>query len=75
MADLGLPLEEFGLHSLRAGGATAAANVKVPDWCFKMHEKWKSENAKNGHIKDNFESRLEVLGEYIAFFVGPMQLY
>jgi len=29
---------DFGLHSLRAGGATAAANAKVPDRLFKRHK-------------------------------------
>ena len=38
IANLGLPPEEFGLHSLRAGGATAAANAKVPDRCFEARE-------------------------------------
>ena len=27
----------FGMHSLRAGGATAAANAGVPDRLFKRH--------------------------------------
>ena len=31
LADLGFSPNEFGLHSLRVGGATAAANAKVPD--------------------------------------------
>ena len=31
LADLGFSPNEFGLHSLRAGGATVAANAKVPD--------------------------------------------
>ena len=66
---LGLPPGEFGLHSLRAGGATAAANAKVLDRCFKRHGRWKSENAKDGSIKDSIESRLEVsksLGLYLV---------
>ena len=42
---LGFPAREFGLHSLRAGGATAAANAKVPDRLFKRHGRWKSESA------------------------------
>ena len=69
IADLGLPPEEFGLHSLRAGGATAAANAKVPDRCFKRHGRWRSENAKDGYIKDDIESRLGVsksLGLYLG---------
>ena len=60
VADLGLPPSNFGLHSLRAGGATAAANAKVPDRLFKRHGRWKSENAKDGYVKDHVQSRLEV---------------
>ena len=44
---LGYPAEKFGLHSLRAGGATAAANADVPDRLFKRHGRWKSKNAKD----------------------------
>ena len=42
IADLGFPAQEFGLHSLRSGGATAAANADVPDRIFKRHA-WKVE--------------------------------
>ena len=69
LADLGFPPNEFGLHSLRAGGATAAANAKVPDRMFKRHGRWKSENAKDGYVKDDVEGRLEVsksLGLYLG---------
>ena len=68
LAALGFPAGDFGLHSLRAGGATAAANAKVPYRCFKRHGRWRSENAKDGYVKDNLESRLEVsrnLGLYL----------
>ena len=34
---LGYNPTDFGLHSLRAGGATMAANVGVPDRLFKRH--------------------------------------
>ena len=34
---LGWDLDLFGMHSLRAGGATAAANAGVPDRLFKRH--------------------------------------
>ena len=54
------PAREFGLHSLRAGGATAAANSKVPDRCFKRHGRWRSENAKDSYVKDTLESGLEI---------------
>ena len=33
----------FGLQSLRAGSATAAANNGVPDRLFKRHGYWKSD--------------------------------
>lgn len=57
LAELGYPSEEIGLHSLRAGGASVAANAGVP---FKKHGRWKSENAKDGYIEDSLESRLSV---------------
>ena len=34
---LGFPSGDFGLHSLWAGSASAAANAKVPDHLFKWH--------------------------------------
>ena len=73
LADLGFPPDEFGLHSLRAGGATAAANAKVPDRMFKRHGRWKSETAKDGYVKDDVKSRLEVsksLGLYLNTMYG-----
>ena len=60
IADLGLPPCNFGLHSLRSGGATAAAGAKVPDRLFKRHGRWKSENAKDGYVKDEIQTRLTV---------------
>ena len=60
IADLGLPPSNFGLHSLRAGGATAAANAKVPDRLFKRYSCWKLETTKDGYVKDHVRSRLEV---------------
>ena len=69
---------DFGLHSLRAGGATAAANAGVPDHLFKHHGRWKSENAKDGYVKDDAASRLGVsksLGLYLlhySFLCYPM---
>ena len=37
LGELGLDASKFGLHSLRAGGATAAANAGVADRLFKRH--------------------------------------
>ena len=63
---------------MRSGGATAAANAKVLDRIFKRHGHWKSENAKDGYVKDSLESRLVVsknIGLYLlltvtAFFLA-----
>ena len=47
---IGLPKEDYGLHSLRAGGASAAANAQVSE----------SDEAKDGYIKDNIQSLLSL---------------
>ena len=57
---IGLPRNKFGLHSLRSGGATSAANIGVKDRLFKKHGRWKSEKAKDGYIKHNIGELLHV---------------
>lgn len=57
---VGLKRTDYGLHSLRAGGASAAANANINDRLFKRHGRWKSEKAKDGYIKDNVDSLLSV---------------
>ena len=49
-----------GLHSLRAGGVSAAANAGINDRCWKSHGRWKSETSKDGYATDSLERRLEV---------------
>lgn len=53
-------VSEFSLHSLRSGGASAAANNGVRDRLFKRHGRWKSEKIKDGYVKDNIHSLLSV---------------
>lgn len=60
LAAINLDTKRFGLHSLRSGGASAAANAGVPDRMFKRHGRWCSENAKDGYIKDSLAERLQV---------------
>ena len=60
LSQLGFDPKLFGLHSLRAGGATAAANAGVADRLFKRHGRWCSETAKDGYIKDSVQSLLSV---------------
>ena len=50
----------IGLHSLRAGGATEAANSQVNERCWKRHGRWKSDSAKDGYVADSLDKRLEV---------------
>ena len=59
LAAIGRNKKQFGLHSLRSGGASAAANAGVPDRFFKRHGRW-SENAKDGYVKDSLDERLKL---------------
>jgi len=55
-----IDVTKIRVHSLRAGGATSTANAGIPDRLFKCHGRWASENAKDGYVKDDFNSRLSV---------------
>ena len=57
---IGLETKKLGLHSLRAGGATAAARQGVSDRLFQRHGRWASEGCKNLYIQDDLESMLSV---------------
>ena len=57
---VGLEKRKFGLHSLRSGGATAAAAAGIDDRLFKKHGRWKSDKAKDGYVKENIDVRLSV---------------
>ena len=47
-------------HSLRAGGASAAAENGVPDRQISKHGRWKSDSARNGYILDSVRNRLDI---------------
>ena len=53
-------ISKYCVHSLRAGGATSAANNGIPDRLFKRHGRWQSENAKDGYVKSSVDERLKV---------------
>ena len=57
---IGLHKKSFGQHSLHAGGAPAAAHANINDRLFKRPGRWKSDEAKDGYVKDNVESLLSV---------------
>ena len=53
-------ISKISFHSLRSGGASAAANAGIPDRLFRRHGRWASENAKDCYVKDNLDSLLSV---------------
>ena len=61
LVQLGYSPDSFGLHSLHAWGATAAANAGVSERLFKKHGRWRSEGAKDGYVEDDLDKRLSVL--------------
>ena len=71
---IGLESKQFGLHSVRAGGATAAANAGVPDRLFKRHGHWRSENAKDGYVNDCSASRLCQLPRTLVYDLKCLSL-
>jgi hypothetical protein len=50
-------MNNYGLHSLRSGGASAVYKCDVSDRLFKVHGRWKSENAKDGYVYEDLEKR------------------
>jgi hypothetical protein len=60
LVDIGVDPKPYGFHSLRAGGATAAANAGVAVRLFKRHGRWRSEFAKDGYVDDSLSNRLTV---------------
>ena len=60
LANIGLDPKKFGLHSLRSGGDSAAANLGVNDRLFKKHGRWKSDKVKDSYIHEDIESKLSV---------------
>lgn len=51
---------DISTHSLRAGGASAAANAGVADRLFQRHGRWKSTSAKDGYALDDINARTDV---------------
>ena len=51
---------DYGLHSLRAGGASAAAQHGVSARLISKQGRWSSESARNGYIQDNTNTRLSL---------------
>lgn len=56
----GLDSTRFGLHFLRFGGCTAAANYGDQDRLFQRHGRWRTEKAKDRYTKDCVQNLLSV---------------
>lgn len=57
---LGFDKRLYGLHSLRSGGVSTAANLGVKDRLLMKHGRWKSHNVKNRYISESIKSLLYV---------------
>ena len=60
LKSVGFKCERFGLHSLRSGGCSQAAQAGVDDRLLKKHGRWMSDRSKNMYIKDDVKSLLSV---------------
>ena len=60
LKEIGEDSSKFGVYSLRSSGATAAANLDIPDRLFKAHGRWRSELTKDGYVEDNIDKVLSV---------------
>ena len=63
---VGLDPRRFGLHSMRAGGASKAANAGVEDRLFQRHGRWKSSKSKNSYVRDNIDRMLSVSRDLVV---------
>ena len=57
-ASIGLSVVNFGTHSLRKGGATAASCHSVNDRLIKKHGRWSSEKSKDLYISEGLNEKL-----------------
>ena len=62
-------VSKISVHSIRSKGATSAANAGIADRHFKRHGRWVSENAKDGYVKDDFNSHLSVTKSLGIWFI------
>ena len=51
---------KYAFHSLRAGGASAAANHGLSDRLISKQGRWAPEGGRNRHIEDSTANRLQV---------------
>jgi hypothetical protein len=52
---------KLGLHFMRAGGATAAANSDINPTVWTRDGRWKSDSTKDRNIVESVDKRLQAL--------------
>ena len=60
IAAISLKPNEYGLHSLRSGGATQAARAGMSDRLFQRHVGWHIETSRNRYIEESLRNLLSV---------------
>ena len=58
--EIGINKNNFGLHSLRSGGASAAGKAGILDSLIMKHGRWRSEKSKNLYIDESMQNKLSV---------------
>ena len=67
LQDLGLDKSNFGPHSLRSGGASAACKAGMSDRLIMKHGRWKSEKSKDRYIHETVQQKLSVTRIYKTY--------
>ena len=60
LGKLGLDANSYGTHSMRAGGATIAANNNISDRLLQRHGRWAGASSANRYLEDNVHQKLAV---------------
>ena len=60
ISELGLESSNFGLHSLRSGGASQAARGGVFGRLWRRHGGWRSVKAADGYVEESLDNTLMV---------------
>ena len=71
ISELGLDSNEFGLHSLRSGGASQAARSGVSGRVWRRHGGWRSIQAADGYVDESLENTL-VVSRNLALYICPI---
>ena len=60
ISELGLDSNEFGLHSLRSGGASQEARSGVSGRVWRRDGGWRSVQSADGYVHESLENTLVV---------------